>query len=167
MGCSCNSNFSNFSKEIKEKFDVERYEKALLSDDMRTVSNIMDSINIRKKRSNPKADELEILEDYLERARARYKVLGLTRRLSMTRGAISTNKGNPNFPLAEYEKKEKDDVQMIETAIKEYNRVSGIEDEVDETVSDISFFKKNKTMLIVLGFGVLSFVGFKLYKKYN
>lgn len=165
MGCSCNSNFSNFSRELKAKVDIEQYEDLLSSNAMSDIGKLQGILSIWENRSNPQGEELELLNTYKKRATARQQVLGMIRNADMIAGTISTNKGNPNFNVSEYEEKLKVANEKVEEAKKEYNKVSGIvEDEASEEKT-----KPNLLKMVGIGtaLGLVIFVGFKLYKKYK
>lgn len=161
MGCGCNSNFSNFSRELKEKINVEEYETLLKSRNPRDLGQLQNRLSIWENRSNPKGEELEMLNSYKKRATARFKVIGLLRNADMIANAIKTNKGNPNFNVSEYEEKERLAKEQLKDAEKVYNELSGIE-EYEKPKVDIV-----KMVGIGTAVGIIIFVGFKLYKKYK
>tara|TARA_B110000259_G_scaffold29791_1_gene32185 strand:+ start:1687 stop:2187 length:501 start_codon:yes stop_codon:yes gene_type:complete len=166
MGCGCNSNFSNFSKEIKEKINVDEYEALLKSRNPRDIGQLQNRLSIWGNRSNPQGEELQMLNSFKERATARMKVIGLLRNADMIANAIKTNEGNPNFDALEYKEKERLAREQVKDAEKVYNQLSGIEEEGGSETK--SFLKTNKNIIIIgFGIGVAILVGFKLYKKYN
>lgn len=161
MGCGCNSNFSNFSRELKEKINVEEYEALLKSRNPSDLGQLQNRLSIWENRSNPQGEELEMLNSYKKRATARFKVIGLLRNADMIANAIKTNKGNPNFNVSEYEEKERLAKEQLKDAEKVYNELSGIE-EYEKPKVDIV-----KMVGIGTAVGIIIFVGFKLYKKYK
>jgi len=161
MGCGCNSNFSNFSKEIKEKINVDEYEALLKSRNPMDLGQLQSRLSIWEKRGNPQGEELEMLNSYKKRATARFKVIVLLRNADMIANAIKTNKGNPNFDVSEYKEKERLAREEIKDAEKVYNQLSGIE-EYEKPKVDII-----KMVGIGTAVGIIIFVGFKLYKKYK
>lgn len=161
MGCGCNSNFSNFSRELKEKINVDEYEALLKSRNPRDLGQLQGRLSVWEKRSNPQGEELEMLNSYKKRATARYKVIGLLRKADMIANAIKTNKGNPNFDISEYKEKERLAKEQLKDAEKVYNQLSGIE-EYEKPKVDIV-----KMVGIGTAVGIIVFVGFKLFKKYK
>ncbi len=161
MGCGCNSNFSNFSRELKEKINVDEYEALLKSRNPRDLGQLQGRLSVWGKRSNPEGEGLERLNSYKKRATARYKVIGLLRKADMIANAIKTNKGNPNFDISEYKEKERLAKEQLKDAEKVYNQLSGIE-EYEKPKVDIV-----KMVGIGTAVGIIVFVGFKLFKKYK
>lgn len=143
---------------------------------------------LKSRRKNPsiKPSEREFLGEYIDRMLLRQKVLDSQQNWVTTMELIRRNERNPNFPIEDFKKKLKEKESLVTEAKEKFNTLvikqdalANVEPKltVDTTLGlatesvaledNRSFFKKNKIMLIVLGFGVLSFVSFKMYKKYK
>lgn len=155
MSCGCNSNFSGGG------IDTSKYDSALASHDRVKITSMLSGINDLIKGGKAEEEQLPMLNEYMDKGKAKLQIIGQEIIISNTQNAIKSNEGNPSFPLAEYESKLAVATEKAETLKAEYEELTG-----DSTKE--SFFKKNKKIILLsVGVGVLTFIGYKLYVKYK
>tara|TARA_Y100000592_G_scaffold101114_1_gene185628 strand:+ start:17412 stop:17888 length:477 start_codon:yes stop_codon:yes gene_type:complete len=157
MGCGCNSNFNGASGNSLEANLQARLDS---SKSTQQVSQFVESLNISIKNGKAKEQDIPTIKKYMDFGRFKLKVLGQKIIVSMTEGAIKSNRGNPKFPLAEQESKLASEKEKLENLETEY-------EELVNASPKVSFFQKNKITLLALAVGVSVFIGYKLYVKYR
>ena len=177
-GCGCSSNYSNYTDEIKDKYNVKRFEDVLSANGGKPSRydlsyKLTQVIDIIIRSENPTGEHLEVLNHYKKAGKLKYDFIGLLMSKDGIESVINTQEKNPAFPLEEYKEKlrvAEAEVTTAENAYKDFRATVAIVEEntgngfKPQTVNNPKSSNKVLKYVFIAVAGVLAI---KLYKKYK